>query len=133
MLINLSNHPAYKIENDKEICVWDEKQMKTVSEYGEIVDLPFPNIPPEYTTEEVQSLALEYLQKCETLILPGEKSAVHVTGEVTFCFILIQMLLKKGYKCMAATSERNVTEGENGEKIVKFKFKHFREYKLIQL
>lgn len=122
MLINLSNHPYEK---------WNTSQLEAASLYGEITDIPFPNIPPEYTAEQIRDLASEYLQKCENLIAPDEKSAIHITGELTFCFALIQMLLKKGYKCITATSERDVTDGENGEKIVIFKFKHFREYKLI--
>ena len=132
MLINLSNHEAYKMEDGKKTYVWKEKQLKAASMYGEIIDIPFPNIPPEYTTEQVQDLAMQYLHKCEELLRTTKKqSAVHVTGEVTFCFALIQMLLRNGYTCLTATSKRDVKEGENGEKIINFKFEHFREYKLI--
>lgn len=123
MLINLSNHPSEK---------WEAAQLEASSQYGEIIDIPFPNIPPECTAEEVRDLALLYLQKCENLIQPsGEESAIHITGELTFCFALIQILLKKGYKCITTTSERDVWRDENGGKIVNFNFKHFREYKLL--
>ena len=132
MLINLSNHPAYKIENEEKIFLWSEKQLSIASKFGDIIDMPFPQIPPEYTTEQVYALATEYLNRCADLIQPSEsESAIHITGETTFCFALIQMLLKKGYKCITATSNRNVKTGENGEKIVMFDFEQFREYKLI--
>ena len=132
MLINLSNHPVYRMEGEEIIYLWDEMQRDAASVYGEIIEVPFPNIPPEYTTEQVQDLAIQYLHKCEELIRTTKKqSAVHITGEVTFCFALIQMLLRSGYTCLTATSKRDVKEGENGEKIINFKFEHFREYKLI--
>ena len=133
MLINLSNHPAYKIENGIKTCNWDIKQMEAASEYGTIIDLPFPNVPPEYTTEDIYSMSLDFLHECEKLIPKGEKTTIHITGEVTFCFSLIQMLLKKGYGCIAATSNRNVTVNDDGDKVVHYEFKHFRHYKIIQL
>ena len=132
MLINLSNHPAYKIENGEKIYIWGEKQLIAASGYGKIEDIPFPNIPPELSTEEVSDLATAYLHKCEELIQSSiNESAIHITGEVTFCFVLIQMLLKKGYKCIAATSNRNVVTKDDGTKITIFEFEHFREYKMI--
>ena len=132
MLINLSNHPAYKEDKDgKRIYLWKEPQLKAAALYGEIRDMEFPNISPDLTTEDVYNLAEKYLNDCEKLIPFNEESAIHITGEVTFCFYLIQMLLKKGYKCISATSERNVIAGEDGEKVVRFDFKRFREYKFI--
>ena len=132
MLINLSNHPAYKIENGENTYVWSEKQLSAASIYGEIVDMPFPNIPPELSSVEVSDLATVYLHKCEELIQSSiNESAIHITGEVTFCFVLIQMLLKKGYKCITATSNRNVETKDDGTKIAIFEFEHFREYKII--
>jgi len=131
MLINLSNHPAYKIENEEKIYIWDGEQLNAISQYGEIVNLPFPNIPPDYTTEQVFDLATEYMNKCVTLIQSSnDESAIHITGEMTFCFVLIQLLLKEGYTCIASTTERIVEEKDGVKKSV-FKFVRFRNYKLL--
>ena len=42
MIINLSNHP-------KE--TWQEKQLQAARAYGELVDLPFPQLPGSMTGE----------------------------------------------------------------------------------
>ena len=131
MLINLSNHPAYKIENKKIIYIWEEEQLNAVSQYGEIENLPFPNIPPEYTTEQVCDLAKDYLNRCVNLIQSSNnESAVHITGEMTFCFELIQLLLKKGYTCITSTTERIVEEKDGVKKSI-YKFVRFRNYILL--
>lgn len=121
MLINLSNHPS---------SLWSEEQRAAGLTYGEIVDVPFPPIDPEATTEEVEQLAEGYLEKCKQLLPDRSGSALLVTGELTFCFSLVQMLLAEGYICLAPTSKRNVIE-EGDTKIAQYTFKQFREYKLI--
>ncbi len=54
MFINVSNHHSSK---------WSFKQTEAAKEYGTIVDIPFPNVSPYYTKEEVENLANEYLKK----------------------------------------------------------------------
>lgn len=122
MLLNLSNHPSPN---------WHTKQQKVaVEKYGEIQDLPFPNIPPHCSSEEVKDLAQDYLQKI--LILKREQAelTVHLMGELTFTFTLLQLLLKEKIPCVASTSERMTQEGENGTKIIRFEFVRFRNYDL---
>ena len=123
MLINLSNHPSSK---------WDETQLYEANrQFGTVDDVPFPNIPPDWDTEEVKTLAREYFEKIKfTEKEKGEKPVIHITGELVFCFILIQMLLKGGYDCITSTTERIVTEVNNVKTTV-FKFKRFRNYSLI--
>lgn len=122
MLINLTNHP---------FALWGETQKKAASVYGEIKDLPFPNISPDLTSNEVLELAEQYYIRCEHLLLYEKQQVILVAGELTFCFFLIQRLLLNGYTCLTSTSERNVIE-EGGIKIAHFVFKQFREYKLIK-
>lgn len=134
MLINLSNHPAYKKEADGYSTVlWSSEQLQMAQMlYKEVFDLPFPNIPPEYNEKEVEEEAVKYFKECQGLINSGDEwSAVHITGEHTFCFSLIQMLIKAGYTCVTSTSERHITELGDGKKITTFKFKQFRKYKLL--
>ena len=57
LFINLSNHPSDK---------WSEKQIKAVKELVNdepIVDIPFPQIEPEMSSEDVVLLAKEYFYK----------------------------------------------------------------------
>ena len=124
MLVNLSNHPSGD---------WDARQIKTAeSLYGTIVDLPFPYIEPEWDTQKVLALAREYYDKA--IVVLGqcsdkpEQNAVQVQGEFTFTFALVSMFLRSGVRCVSSTSQRQVKEKENGEKIAKFTFVQFRNY-----
>lgn len=121
MLINLSNHP---------FSTWQENQKKIAeSNYGKIIDLEFPLIPPEEGLDYVKSLANKYLQEIEN-ILDKEKydnNAVHIMGELTFVYVLVNLLKEKGIKAIASTTKRNVIETEEG-KLSKFEFIRFREY-----
>lgn len=121
MLINLSNHPVNS---------WQENQLKIAkSIYTKVVDLPFPLIPPEEGLDYVKSLANQYLQEIQN-ILDKEKydnNAVHIMGELTFVYVLVNLLKEKGIKAIASTTKRNVIETEEG-KLSKFEFIRFREY-----
>jgi len=115
MLLNLTNHPSPR---------WSEKQTDTANEtYGAIQDLPFPNIPSGATTEEVDALAGEYLQK----VIAAAPAAVLLQGEFTFVYALTTRLQAQGVPVVVGTSERNVEE-RDGKKIVQFDFVQFRAY-----
>ncbi len=123
MLINLSNHPSDK---------WSKKQMKASSVFGGISDIPFPQISPEADEQEIIKLAEEYFFKIKEIlsIIDGDNlNAVHLMGEMTFCFALASLLIKSGIKCIASTSRRNSSE-QNGKKISEFEFVKFRSYVL---
>jgi len=121
MLINLSNHP---------LAQWSEKQIQEANKlFGEIVDLPFPQIDPQIDSNEIVEIAKEYLKKIEQIAKDkNENVVVHIMGELTFCFALIQLLKQKGIKCVASTTQRNVIEQEAGKKTLLFNFVRFRDY-----
>ena len=48
MFINFSNHASTR---------WGVPQKQAAKKYGEIVDVQFPNVNPEATSEEVHELA----------------------------------------------------------------------------
>ncbi|MDR1895469.1 MAG: CRISPR-associated protein [Prevotellaceae bacterium] len=122
MLINLSNHPS---------ALWQPAQIEAAAVYGEILDMAFPVINPDWDVNQVKELAENYFRQCkQSLLNAGGDSAVHLVGEPVFCFLLAQLLLKKHILCITSTSERIVSE-EGGKKISEFRFKRFREYKLI--
>ena len=121
MFINISNHPS---------SIWHENQIEAARHYGDIVDIPFPNILPQINTVEVKLVVDEYLQKIVALANGlTETIVVHVMGESVFSFMLVAALLKKNYKVVASTTER-VVSYEGDVKRTEFKFVRFREYKL---
>lgn len=118
MLINLSNHPSDK---------WSEGQTMASRQYGEVVDLPFPQVDPEADTQSIQLLAEEYLAQIQQMANPTE-AVIHIMGELNLTYALVNLLKAAGYTCVASTSTREVYEDEPGKKTVFFKFVRFREY-----
>lgn len=118
MFINFSNHL---------LSTWTEKQIKAAKEYGDLEEIVFPNINPQFTTVQVQMLATDYVAKILTHY-PTENLTIHVMGELTFSFSVVQQLKEKGVRCVASTTERVVEETDDNKKISKFTFVQFREY-----
>jgi len=54
MLINCTNHP-YEI--------WHESQREGAALFGEVIDLPFPDIAPDLTPQDLRKIAEEYAGK----------------------------------------------------------------------
>ena len=133
MLLNLSNHPVRGVWNpqkERYENAWSPEQISAAhEEFGEIIDEPFPMIPPEYSGEEVRQLAMTYLEKCKTVLgAPCDGNAVMLSGEIVFCSMLSRMLLDAGYRVICATTKRIVTDLGEGRIIKDFKFVKFREY-----
>lgn len=117
MFINLTNHPSEK---------WSEEQLKAAQSYGKVVDLSFPIIEPTFTKEDVMFLVKECT---ETILgLKDGYTVVHVMGEMTFTYNLVNSLKDAGITCLASTTERNTVMTPDGKKISEFKFVKFREY-----
>ncbi len=119
MLINCTNHP-YEI--------WNEPQRKAAEFYGEVMDLPFPQIDPSAESEDLRKIAAEYAEKIEAL----KPEAVLVAGEFTFQFMLVDKLLRDGVNVMTSCSKRVTEEvkrpdGTNEKRSV-FLFERFRKY-----
>ncbi|QQS28009.1 MAG: CRISPR-associated protein [Sphingobacteriales bacterium] len=116
MLLNLSNHPSAN---------WSAEQTEAaISNWGSVEDMPFPQIPPEWETYEVEQLVEEYYVKI-TKLYP---MAVHLMGELTFCFALVAKLQQAGISCVAATTLRNTIDKPDGTKIANFRFIKFRSF-----
>lgn len=116
MLLNLTNHPSAN---------WPQKQKDVaINQYGEIVDLSFPQIDPQLTANQVDQLVEEYTIKIRKI----KPVAVHIMGEMTFTFRLVNKLKEIGIPCIASTTERKVTEDDNGNKTSQFNFVKFRAY-----
>lgn len=118
MLVNLTNHPYSE---------WNEKQKTAAMVYGECVDIPFPKIVPEADEKEINALTDIYAER--VLSLAGKECiTVHLMGEQTFCYSLINKLLRMGIKCIASTTYRDSTILPDGSKKDRFHFIRFRSY-----
>lgn len=116
MFINLTNHPS---------AGWSEEQLKAAKEYGEIVDISFPNIEPFFTSQDIKELVETAVEGICSL---DSNPVVHVMGEMTFTYAVVSRLKARGITCVASTTERFVKMMPDGKKISEFKFVQFREY-----
>ncbi len=121
MLINLSNHPSAQ---------WDEAQKNAALTYGNIIDMPFPSIDPQASTDSVAAQAEKYEVKIRQLLTRNIEGtfAVHLMGELTFCFALVARLQRVGINCLVSTTRRQTIDYQDGKKISSFGFVLFRGY-----
>ena len=120
MFINLSNHKS---------DVWSKEQILAANEWGEVVDYPFPNVPAYASETDIAAMAEEVVNE----LLEKKPKAVMCQGEFTLSYAMINRLKELGISVVAASSERVVEEQmlEDGtvERVSKFRFARFREYK----
>ncbi len=121
MFINFSNHPSDK---------WETAQIDAARKYGEIVDIPFPDVPADADEEKIEQIACECLQTI--LSSADDIKAVMAQGEFTLTYKIVVGLKEKKIKVMSACAQREVSEyidekGNNVKKSV-FRFVRFREY-----
>lgn len=118
LFINLSNHPSDK---------WGEEQMCVAKQYGEIEDLPFPQVSPDASEKDVCNIADEYVY-----VILGKATdndvTVHVMGEMGLTFALVKRLQSHGIKCVYSTTERILENIADGSCKKAFNFKQFRDY-----
>ena len=122
MLINISNHPSER---------WSEEQRSVATDlYGIIQDIAFPRVSPEATSSDIAALAAGYVEQAATLAKAKENEpfAVHIMGEMTLTFKVVQSLKEMGITCVASTTFRDTLEHPDGSKTTHFRFIQFREY-----
>jgi len=124
MLVNLSNHPAVS---------WKEAQRAAAEQaYGTVVDLDFPNVPPDADEAAVAAIARTTADTCLALLTPSPEAwhAVHVMGELTLTFAVVALLQRAGLRCIASTTDRLVErDPTDPEELTKrFVFVRFRDY-----
>lgn len=114
MFINFTHH---------ESAMWSSNQIEAAKQYGEIKDLPYPDVSPNSTTEEVHQLGEKYYKE----IMKYQPTAVLCQGEFTLANYIIRRLQENKIKVVSACSERN-TYVIGNEKRSRFEFVQFREY-----
>lgn len=116
-LLNISNHPFEK---------WSEIQKQAaIEQFGKVVDMPFPNIPPEYSTAQIYKMAEEY--KSKIFEEHPNCKAIHIMGEFNFTFHFVS-IIKEYIPCFASTTERKFEELSDGSRKLYFDFVQFRAY-----
>ena len=119
IVINFTNHPSK---------LWDAAQKEAASKYGEIVDVPFPQVDENANSEEVIQLAQKYVDK----IIEMNPAMVVCQGEFCLTYYVINQLKKNNIKVMAACSKRETHEIQKDDgsvvKIAIFRFVQLREY-----
>ena len=91
MLINCSNHPSH---------LWGAKQKEAASAYGEVLDIPFPQVDPQLDEAGLRQIVGDYAARIEAI----GADAVFLAGEFTFLFMLVDKLLKDGENVICACS-----------------------------
>ena len=64
MFINFTNHAS---------SMWSDYQIQEAAKYGEIVDIPFPAVEPDWSKEMIQSTADKYIEDMD-----GNIKNIHV-------------------------------------------------------
>lgn len=119
VFVNLSNHPSVD---------WSEEQKKAALAYGGIIDVPFPSVPSSCSDKAMQKLADKAIGAVTKAAYPAREVTVHVMGEMTLTYRIVNKLKARGIRCLASTSDRVASDIGNGEKISQFHFVEFREY-----
>ena len=119
MLINFTNHP---------FALWDPAQLAAAQQqFGNVVDLSFPEVDPAGDEHYISDLADLYLDKILSLAQDAQ-ATVHLMGEMTFTVALLNRLRTHNIPCVASTTRRIVETLPSGDKNVKFQFNKFRHY-----
>lgn len=114
MFVNFSNHPSAN---------WSDEQMTAAHQYGEIVDVSFPLVPPDADENEILMLADEQCSR----ILELDPEIVMCQGEFTLAYVVVRRLKAHGVRVVAACSDRVVEEHGN-QKTSRFCFVRFRDF-----
>lgn len=122
LFVNYSNHPSSQ---------WPNKQKTAAHTFGQIIDMKFP-IVDEFADEDtiIQTVneQIELIKK-ETNNNDPSFTTIHIMGEMTFTYAMVNALTKLGYTCVASTTKRIVEDLPDGTKKATFAFARFREYK----
>lgn len=119
MFVNLSNHP---------VSGWMREQIEAAREFGDIVDLPFPEVSPFADSEEIDRIVEDYYER----VLAFGEPTVMLMGEQVVTYRLVNRLKDAGLRVVASCSERRAEEEKQPDGTIKklsvFRFVRFREY-----
>jgi hypothetical protein len=123
--INYSNHPYN---------TWSpEQRAAATANYSKVIDRAFPHIDPKMPINKMGDLLGREYEALIDLInehsIEGEDyCAVHIMGEQSFCYNMVELLHEQGIRCYVSTTERISEDKGDGQKTTTFKFCQFRAY-----
>lgn len=125
MFINLSNHPSDR---------WGTEQYKEAHKYGYIVDIAFPQVAFDATSDDIDELVQEKHKEIFGFLMDheNEENVLMVEGEFVFTFRMVTRFKAEGMTVVAAVTQRISSEERQQDgsirKISRFKFEGFRKY-----
>lgn len=126
MFINYSNHPTEK---------WSDVQKRAalaMTKNGQLIDLPFPQIDPEWDWDDLLALAAQETKRLMDAIgdTPIWNCWLHIMGEQSFCAALMDNLCYRfgaqSVRFVVSTTKRIVVDNLDGTKSSRFEFVRFR-------
>lgn len=123
ILINYTNHPSAK---------WsDDQKNAALTEWSEIIDVPFPQTEPEWNEAEVAACFDAFLADVEGKLLPLGKTMADaeflIMGEFRYTYYAVRKLKETGHRVFAHAGKREVEVVDN-KSIYTFRFGRFVEY-----
>lgn len=117
---NITNRPSNE---------WDKKQLEAAKEFGEIIDLPIPEVPATATERTIHSFAADMVgtMLAKKLTEDCVISAL-VKGEPTLVYSIVTGAKMEGIQCYASSFAPYTVENSDGTKTVNYEFDHFRAY-----
>ena len=119
MFLNFTNHPS---------GAWSQAQRQAALAYGQIVDMPFPDVPPQLSAAQTAALAGDAAAR----ILALAPDCVLCQGEMTLTCEVVRLLQAAGVPVVAACSARCVTTRTDADgcthRTAEFRFVQFRPY-----
>lgn len=119
VFINISNHLSSS---------WGDEQVAAAEAYGAIEDIGFPRVPADADEGVIDETAKKIVKEIFDTHDDTVDITVHVMGEMTLTFALVNILKTSGVRCVASCSDRKVEERHDGSKVSYFEFAGFRKY-----
>ena len=123
MFYNLSNHPHVN---------WGNAQLEAARKWGDIEDVPFPEVNAQLDEQDILRAAQECVKKIKMSI----DDAIFVAGEYGAAFPIIDELLNQGKTVLSTISDSKIVyrTADNGtsERIIHFNFLKFIPYRRFQ-
>ena len=113
-LLVISNHPPDRWSEEQKVG-WDT-----------IDYIPFPNVPPTSSWEDVSTLSIPILNKMQEWKTKHREGKISIQGEATLVSIVLDVMKNVDRYCFVFPTTERVVEEKDGKKTSTFKFVRWR-------